>query len=493
MADHFKKRIESFQKNPEASKVRRKYEESTMKLRKLKRNEAVQKKRNKDNTDDDPLKYKFYLGIVPDELMGMFPELQGAESEIEKLKVYANILVYPEIPEYLILEVLKILTDCLSGTVKEDPREIFVEFGILDILCAIILENCDNEVIAQAIWCLNNLLAGQFNYSEEVAKTGVVPRLIQLLKLNDTVILENIAYVFGNLIIENIAICQEVLNSPYLSLISSLEYSSTSLVHSIVFSLSSIAHHSALLSLVNIAGILKLLDDFYSQDQSTCISCFINLTKSNGPVLGLALESNIAKQLIQGLKGSNQFCKLSLLAIGNLSNGKIEQENFLLNEKILDVFYEVLKKVDQECCKNIYWILGNLALGAPTTRFLVSNHQISMEFEYALHHYNNAVRLEASIFYKNLLMYACVEVKNKFIEGGMFSAICENFLHFDVEIVNNCLTISGYLLGTEKYTGEPVGKLFEETGCLDFVERIGYSQCVEVARPAKDLINMYFV
>lgn len=493
MADHFKKRIESFQKNPEASKLKKNYEESSIKLRKLKRNEAIQRKRNKECYDDDPMKYQLYLGIVPDELMAMFPELQRAESETEKLKVYADILQYPEIPEHLVLGILKILTDCLSGAVKDDPREIFVEFGILGILCSIIMEDSDSEVIAQAIWCLNNLLAGQYNYSEEVAKTGVIPRLIQLLKLNDTNLTENIAYVFGNLIVENIEICKEVLNSPYLSYISSLEYPSTSLAHSVAFSLASIAHHSTLLSLVNIAGILKLIDDLYNQDPLTCISCFINLTKSNGPVLSLAIESNIAKKLTQGLKGTSQFCKLSLLAIGNLSNGSIEQENFILNQRILDTFYEILKQVDQDCCKNIYWVLGNLAVGAPTTKILVSNHQISMEFEFALHHYNNVVRHEASIFYKNLLMHACVEVKNKFIEGGIFSAICENFLHVDVEIVNNCLDISGSLLGTEKYTGEPVSKLFEETGCLNCVERAGYSQCEEVARPAKNLINMYFV
>jgi len=425
-------------------------------------------------------------------LLMMFPELQNAETELSKLKVFRDILVYPEIPESLVLEVLRILTNSLSGAGIDDPRPVFVENGILDSLCSIIVENEDAEILTQAIWCLNNLLAGSYNYSEEVFRAGVIPRLLDLLKLNDLNLVENIAYIFGNLIIDNESVCQQVLASPYLSYVSSIEYHSTSLAHSVAFSLSSISYHSSQLTILNCAGILKLLDDLFDIDPLASLSGLVNLTRPKSPALDLAIESKIAKQSIELLKGSAQFCEFSLLLIVNLSMGQMMHESFLIKNGLLNTFLEILKKADQKVCKYIYWILGNLALGAPYTRLDVGSHQISMEFDYPFFHYCGLVRQAASIFYKNLFMYASVELKNKFIEGGIFSAICENFLSADAEIVENCLAVAGFLLATEKYTGESVSKLFEETGCLGNIEKICYSGSVVNANSAKDLINMYF-
>lgn len=492
MSDLFAKRLGTFQKQPEFSKIKRNYEEYNLNLRKLKRTEVIQKKRNKEINDENPLDYRFYLGVVPEKLVMMFPELQNAESEITKLKVFRDILVYPEIPESLVFEVLKILTDSLSGAGIEDPRQVFVENGILDSLCLIILDSEDADILTQAIWCLNNLVAGTYNYSEDVARAGVISRLLDLLKLNDMKLVENIAYIFGNLIAENESICQQVLASAYISYVSSLEYQSTSLAHSVAFSLSSISSHTSQLSILNCAGILKLLDDLYDLDPLTSLSGLVNLTKNKSPGLDLAIESKIAKQSIELLKGSAKFCELALLLFVNISMGQAVHESFLIKHGLLNTFFEILKKVDQKVCKYIYWILGNLALGAPYTRLEVGNHQIAMEFDYPFFHFCGFVRQAASVFYKNLLIHASVEIKNKFIEGGIFSAICENFLSADVEIVENCLAIAGFLLATEKFTGESVSKLFEETGCLENIQKICYSGRVVNANSAKDLINMYF-
>ena len=494
MNDSFAHRMELYQKHQEFERVKKSSENFSVSLRKSKRYELIKQMRNI-NQSEEEFNSAFYLQLPSDNLASFFPELQKAETEIEKLKVYIEILRYPEIPEDLIYEILIIFTNSLHSPNPEiNPRPYFLKLGIMDLLVNFIKDHEDLDIVKQAIWCLGNIIAGPENYSELVISSDIIPTLMTLMKLDNTDIISNICHLLANLILDNQTICIQIIELQFLSIINDLDFSQSDLSCSIAFCLSSISANSCILSLNNSSYILNIYERLIDFQPFSVLFGLSNLTKSNLNILSLVMASKILKQkMFESLKMSQNIAGKGILIIGNFALGSSDHEEFLISNNCIDLLYEILKDQPEENVKAIYWVLSNLSQGCYKAQLAATTHKIALEFEFAFGHLSESVRLEASYFYLYVAKNTCIEMKVKLVDSGIFFAIAPNLESNNVDLVENCLKISEYLISIQRLLDSNVTFIFKESGCLDKVEKLAYAKNEKLQSSASQIINTYFV
>lgn len=494
MNDHFGKRQNLYQKHQEVDLVKKSSEKFLISLRKSKRNEIIKQLRST-SLNEEALNIAFYLELPSDNLSSFFPELQNAKTEIEKLKIYIEILRYPQIPENLIYEILIILTNSLHIANPEiNPRPYFIRFGIMDILISYIKDHEDLDIIKQSIWCLSNIIAGPENYSNQVQSADIIPKLMQLMSLDNIDILSNICHLLANLILDNPSFCTQIIDLRFLSIINDLEFSNKELSSSVAFCLSSLCHNNSLLSICNSACILKIYERLIDFQYLSVLYGLANLTKSNINNLNLVMDSKtLQSKIFNSLKMNSKIAGQGILILGNFALGNSDHEEFLINNNCVDLFYEILKNQPEENIKAIYWVLCNLSQGCNKIQLLTTTHKITLEFEFALGHFSEIIRVEASFFYLFVTRNTCIEMKMKLVDSGIFFALAPNLDSGNVELVENCLRIADSLISIQKFLNCDVALVFKESGCLEKVEKLVFAKSEKVEKAASQIINTYFV
>ena len=441
------------------------------------------------------LNSSFYLQLPSDNLASIFPELENTKTEIEKLKVYIEILNHPEIPENLIYEILIILTNSLHSVSPEmNPRPYFIRFGIIDLLLSYIKDQEDLDIVKQSIWCLSNIIAGPENYSDPVLSADITPKLIRLMSIDNKDLQSNICHLLANLILDNQLFCSQLIDLRFLSIINDLEYSQQDLSSSIAFCLSSISSTSSSLSICNCACILKIYERLINFQYLPVLYGLASLTKSNSNVLNLVMDSKILiTKIFSSLKMNSKLAGQGILILGNFALGNSDHEGFLIAHNCVDLFYEILKTQPEENVKAIYWVLSNLSQGCNKIQLLTTTHQIALEFEFAFAHFSETVRVEASFFYLYVAKNTCIEMKMKLVDSGIFFALAPNLESNNVDLVENCLKMTESLISMQKFLNSDIALVFKESGCLDKVEKLVYSKNDKLGKAASQIINTNFV
>jgi hypothetical protein len=492
MSDPFVQRLNKYQKQKIDSVVKER-EKFSVSLRKSKRNFMTKQLRNNIKVQENILNSAFHLTRPSDNLISFFPDLQNAGSELEKLKIYSDILKYPEIPEHFIQEILTILAQSISTTHPElNPRPYFERNGIPEAVMAIIQDSKDIPVLTQAVFCLTNFLAGPENYTGLVSQ-NILGRLVQLMDFKDDELTDNILYLLGNMIIDNAEVCEIILDLRILLKMSDLDFSKRIPGHSASFLLSSMTTHAEKMSLVQCASILKFFEELADSEKELILLGLSFITNKRTDFMSLVLNSEKLSQLvINSLTIPGKISTHGLRIVVNFSTGSKQEEDFLMENKCLDVFYSILKKVREDELKMIYFTLSNLSCGSFQVRCMVSTHPIIMENEFAFTHSSEKVRCEVSNFYSKVLKFSPVELKINLIENGIFFNVCHNFETKNIEILLNCILISGYLLAVEKFALLDVPEIFKESGCFEKVQELALCNFSDVAKAANDLLSTYF-
>lgn len=489
------KRSLDYQKSIEREVIKRKHNEFVIKLRKDKRRDKIIKRRYEESNilEDEVMGSEIlYLGTPSNMMLQSFPQLESCTNEVEKLKIYSSILASKSLYDDIILEALETLRISLSLEDK-NPRNYFLNCGIIPHIAKYVNMNYSNDVISQALWCLCNIAAGSDEYVRCIYNIIGVDILLELIKIGDKLIVENVAWTLANMIGENYDIGTELISKGYIELLAQVLTNNHQSGCGIAFSLSNLCKQDKSLSLVQTRTILNLFAKLVHLDLYHSLHGILNLIRNDNEKIELLLDTQeIMSVVFENMLGTEPIRENCINIIGVISSGTAKQTDYLLEKNILEIFKELLSISSERSLVFIYWTLSNIAAGTYTQTNLLACHNIVNYALNGLTHSHEQIRRESSFFYKNYLSKVSVEYRTELANTKIFFILAECMKFSNTENLENYLNICYKLLEISILTDVDTRKDFEESGCRKSVEDLFYHMNEKLAYHAKDIINKFF-
>lgn len=491
--EFFKKRLNDFKK-PSIESLKKKHDEFTVNLRKNKRKENINKKRyeftsiDENEMDNNDI---MYLGICSDTLYKYCPELNLVNSEIQKLRICRDILRSTGIPDFILLEILAMLRMSLIVE-NNSPRGLFLDEGMIPVIVEYMSYESSAEIASEAVWCICNIAAGEDVYVREIYSCNVVTKLVDLLKCDNIMLIDNTLWTIANMLGENWEICEEFIGSNILGILSSQKFLHPDLSKSASFLLNNICKNESNLDRVQAQAVLELLSRLIAIQKPSCLWALSTMTNKSNDKVQLLIDSGLTIHAIEGLEMNETIQAPSLRVIGNILSGTNDQAQYILDQNILSILEPLLNSPKLDIIKGVYWGLSNIAAGTFKQRDILGNHPILKKSIEGLIHFNSGVRKEASTLFRNFTRLGCVQHKLELIEHGIFKVLSENIKSSETDCLINSLDTCKSLLDIHKYVDIDVLKEFQDTGCFKGIEDLTYHLNQEISSTANYIIAKYF-
>ncbi|KAL1124229.1 hypothetical protein AAG570_001999 [Ranatra chinensis] len=458
--------------------MRRRRNEVTVELRKNKRDETLQKKRNVPNvdlTDEDEDK-----NLASINLEQLVEDAKSQNMEVQ-------------------LKAVQSARKLLSSD-RNPPIDALITSGILPILVKC-LENKSNPSLQfEAAWALTNIASGTSVQTQAVVSAGAVPLFLQLLYSQHQTVCEQAVWALGNIIGDGPGLRDYVINlgvvSPLLAFIKpetpisflrNVTWVIVNLCRSkdpappmktiadILPALNILIHHSDINILVDTVWALSYLTDGGNEQ--------IQMVIDNGVVPSLIPLLSYKESKVQ---------TAALRAVGNIVTGTDEQTQVVLNCDALSHFPALLTHSKEKMRKEAVWFLSNITAG---------NHQqvqSVIDADLLPHIINNLskgefqTKREAAWAISNLTISGNREQVLRLIQEGVIPPFCllldckdNQVIHVVLDGINNMLKMAGPQV-------DALASAIEECGGLDRIETLQNHENVEIYKLAYDIIEQYF-
>ena len=326
----------------------------TVELRKNKREETLNKRRNvpSQNNDQD-----FEEG--DDKISGTsLPSLK----EILQQSVSDNIDV-----QY---EGVRSARRLLSRE-KNPPIDDFIRSGILPILIDCLKKSNHERLQFEAAWALTNIASGTSEQTQAVVMAGAVPVFIQLLSSPAESVCEQAVWALGNIIgdgpqLRDYCISQGVVD-PLLKLITPVM--TLSFMRNVTWVIVNLCRNKdPLPSIDTIQKLLPALSFLLTKEDTLilvdAVWAISYLSDGGHDMIQLVIESGVVPRLVPFLSHSEQKIQTATLrAVGNIVTGNDEQTQCVLDNGALNHFPGLLSSPYDKIVKEAVWFLSNITAG----------------------------------------------------------------------------------------------------------------------------------
>ncbi|VDO51713.1 unnamed protein product, partial [Schistosoma margrebowiei] len=448
------------------SELRRRRTDQSVELRKAKKDEQLQKRRN----------------IVLTELDETSPLKEKQIDTPEHVNYDAVIRDMQSSDRVTRFKAVQLCRKTLSRA-KNPPIDEFYKRGAVDILGSS-LSSTHDDLVFEAAWALTNIASGDSSHTAALVSSGTVPKLVRLLSHSAVNIAEQSVWALSNIAGDGSEFRDKVIDSGVVEPV--LKYQPT-VVSNIAWMLSNLCRNrdppppraviKKLLPYLN-----RLLQ--YEGNKNVIVDT----------AWALSYASDAVNEFIDDIIGSGcvplllrllaNLISPSLRAIGNLVIGTDEQTQAILDAGLLTYIPALLNNEKSTVVKEACWVVSNITAGSVDQIDMVISH--------------NIIPCILEIFYKGEFRTqkeACWVISN-FISGGT-PGQCAYLLNQNVlKALCNMLTVSEskvVLMISDQYGQlEPACIELETCGGLDKLEELQDHTNVQVYQGAYDLIEKYF-
>lgn len=455
--------------------MRRRRNEVTIELRKNKREETLQKRRNIfdiESLEEDDIDKKISVEEIVRNSASSNPEIQlnAVQAARKLLSSDRN----PPIDDLINAGILPILVNCLcsenptlqfeatwaltniaSGSSRQTKA--VVDAQAVPLFLQLLLSPHQN-VCEQAVWALGNVIGDGPDLRDYVINLGVVGPLLTFIKPNIPIsFLRNITWVIVNL-------CRSKDPPPPSQTISE-----------ILPALNVLIHHSDINILVDTVWAISYLTDG-GNDQ-----------------IQMVVDSGIVSKLIPLLSHKEVKVQTAALrAVGNIVTGTDEQTQVVLNCDALSHFPELLSHSKEKICKEAVWFLSNITAG--------NQHQVQQVIDANLlpHIIRNLVegefqtKKEAAWALSNLTLSGNRDQVATLIQEGVIPPFCDLLACNDNQVIQVVLDGINNMLRMAGPQVEGLANMIEECGGLDKIEALQNHENHDIYKLAFDIIENYF-
>ncbi|XP_045472495.1 importin subunit alpha-3 [Harmonia axyridis] len=477
----YKSRLQHFKnKGKDQDEMRRRRNEVTVELRKNKREETLQKRRNvpiADSTDEEEIdKSLSNTNLVL--LVAQAKNDNEPDTQLQAVQTARKLLSSdknPPIDALIASQILPILVKCLS--------------------------RYDNPALQfEAAWALTNIASGTSMQTNQVVQAGAVPLFLKLLHSNQQNVCEQAVWALGNIIGDGPLLRDYCIDlgvvEPLLSFIKpeipisflrNVTWVIVNLcrnkdppppkktIETILPALNALIHHTDCNILVDTVWALSYLTDG-GNDQ-----------------IQLVLDSGVVAKLIPLLSHKEVKVQTAALrAVGNIVTGTDAQTQVVLNCDALSHFPALLTHSKEKICKEAVWFLSNITAGnqrqvqavidAGLLPFIIMNLQKG-DFQ---------TKKEAAWAISNLTIGGNRDQITRLIDEGVVSPFCDLLTCKDAQVIQVVLDGINNMLKMSSHIIERLCSLIEECHGLDNIEQLQNHDNIEIYKLAYDIIERYF-
>lgn len=486
-----------FKKGISTEDSRRRREESTIKLRKEKKEEGLAKRRNiqlVSEVEEENINIETNQSSMNNDLNFSHPAADPLS-----LSRYLQGLLSNDVP--MQIQCLKAFRRLLSKE-KNPPVNECVDLGVIPIFIQFLSRSDNMELQFEAAWALTNVAST--DKTRYVVECNAVPPLIALLTSANADIREQSAWCLGNIAGEGSDLRDLLLSHNALpALLANIaQPASLSLLRNCTWSLSNFCRGKPQPKLNVIAPALPALCQLIHQkvDQDVVVDAAWALSyvsDGSDERIQSVLELGILPSLIHMIaSGNNALIVPALRTIGNIVSGNDKQTQAVVDSGALIALNTLLTHPKKNVRKEACWVMSNIAAGTPPQMnqlFLTPDliqrvlDQLSTSSEWD-------VRKEAAWVISNICSSATGSQLIQLVEFGVIRPLCDLLDVGDSKIILITLDSMEAILkqGEQNQNGVSYTTLIDEAGGVDMLEKLQEHENHKVYERSIQIIERYF-
>ncbi|TGZ69089.1 hypothetical protein CRM22_003922 [Opisthorchis felineus] len=473
-------------KDKSVDELRRRRVDQSVELRRAKKDEQLQKRRNILLTELDetsPLKEK---QVATPDHVNYDSVIRDMQSHDESIRFRA----------------VQLCRKTLSRA-KNPPIDEFYKRNAVSILVSSLTSSSDSLVF-EATWALTNIASGDTAHTAAVVDGGAVPKLIELLSHPAINVAEQSVWALGNIAgdgskFRDLLISAGVL-APVLRLLDRA-WDMEGVVSNIAWVLSNLCRNRDPPPPSNvIKTILPVLKRLlvYEKNKEVVVDSAWALAYASDAVNNIIddiLDSGCV-QLLLRLLASNSASHVSpaLRAVGNLVVGDDAQTQMVIDLGLLPYIPSLLNSDRPNIVKETCWLVSNITAGSIDQIQMVIDHNIIPCVLDLLHKSEFRIQKEACWVVSNMINGGSAEQCGYLMNQRVMPAICNLLTVSDARVVILVLESLRKLFQISEQFGQLEAACIELETCggLDQLEQLQDHENEQVYTLAYELIDRYF-